>query len=82
MTHHKDDTTISRVMETLIENGMESMGEAFGILYNAAMEIERAQFLGADRYERNEDRIGRANGFKDKTIKARVGKIPLKIPVV
>lgn len=82
MTHHKDDTTIARVMETLIENGMESMGEAFGILYNAAMEIERAQFLGADRYERNEDRIGRANGFKDKTIKARVGKIPLKIPQV
>lgn len=82
MTHHEDDTTIARVMETLIENGMESMGEAFGILYNAAMEIERAQFLKADRYVRSEDRIGRANGFKDKTIKARVGKIPLKIPQV
>ena len=53
MTHHEEDTTIARVMETLIENGMESMGEAFGILYNAAMEIERAQFLGAGRYERS-----------------------------
>ncbi|MBC8236542.1 IS256 family transposase [bacterium] len=82
MTHHQDDTTIARVMETLIENGMDGMGEAFGILYNAAMEIERAQFLGASRYERSENRIGRANGFKDKTIKARVGKIPLKIPQV
>ena len=82
MTHHQDNTTIERVMETLIENGMESMGEAFGILFNAAMEIERAQFLGADRYERNENRIGMANGFKDKTINSRVGKIPLKIPQV
>ena len=82
MTHHQDNTTIERVMETLIENGMESMGEAFGILFNAAMEIERAQFLWADRYERNENRIGMANGFKDKTINSRVGKIPLKIPQV
>lgn len=31
MTHHEDDTTIARVMETLIENGMESMSAAFGI---------------------------------------------------
>jgi len=82
MTHHKDDTTISRVMETLIENGMESMGEAFGILYNAAMEIERSEFLGAGRYERNENRIGRANGFKSKTMSTRVGKVALNIPQV
>jgi len=82
MTHHKDDTTIERVMETLIENGLDGMGEAFGILYNTAMEIERAQFLGAGRYERSENRIGQGNGFKNKTIKARVGKIPLKIPQV
>ncbi len=61
MTHHENDTTIERVMETLISNGMESMGEAFGILYNAAMEMERAHFLGAGRYERSENRIGQAN---------------------
>ena len=82
MTHHEDDTTIARVMETLISNGMESMGEAFGILYNAAMEMERAQFLGAGRYERSESRIGQANGFKDKEMNSRVGKIPLRIPQV
>ena len=82
MTHHEDDTTIERVMETLIENGMESMGDAFGILYNAAMELERAQFLGAGRYERSENRAGRANGFKGKKIKSRVGEIALRIPQV
>lgn len=82
MTHHENDTTIARVMETLIENGMESMSVAFGILYNAAMEIERAQFLGAERYERSESRIGQSNGFKDKVVNTRVGKIPLRIPQV
>ena len=82
MTHHEDDTTIAQVMEFLIENGMENMGKAFGILYNVAMEIERQQFLGAERYERCQSRIGHANGFKDKVINSRVGKIPLKIPQV
>jgi transposase-like protein len=82
MTHHKDDTTIAHVMETLIDNGMGSMGETFGLLYNTAMELERAQFLGAGRYERSENRVGRANGFKNKNVKSRVGNIPLKIPQV
>ena len=82
MTHYEKDTTIARVMDTLISNGMESMGEAFGILYNAAMEIERAQFFGAGRYERSESQIGQADGFKDKKINSRVGEIPLRIPQV
>lgn len=57
MTHHEDDTTIERVMETLIENGLGGTSEA-----------------------RTES--AKSNGFKDKTIKTRVGEIPLKIPQV
>jgi len=82
MTHHADDTTLESVMETLIENGMDGLGEAFSLLYNTAMEVERSRFLGANRYERSENRIGQSNGFKNKTIKSRVGKIALKIPQV
>ncbi len=82
MTLQEKDPTIAQVMEALISNGMDSMGEAFAILYNAAMEIERAQFLGAGRYERCENRIGQANGFKDKIIISRAGRIPLNIPQV
>jgi hypothetical protein len=71
MSHHEDDTTIARVMETLISNGVESMGEAFGILYNAAMEMERAHFLGAGRYERIENRVllvpGGRHSYRDTT---------------
>ncbi len=32
MTHHENDTPIAQVMEPLINNGMASMGEAFGAL--------------------------------------------------
>ncbi len=82
MTHHAENTTLESVMETLIANGMDGLGEAFSILYNTAMEVERSRFLGASRYERNEKRIGQSNGFKNKTIKSRVGSISLKIPQV
>lgn len=47
------------------------MGEAIQILMNEAMKIERNRFLGVLPYERNPDREGYANGYKDKTIKTR-----------
>ncbi len=43
----------------------KSMGEAFGILYNAAMEIERSQLQGASRYGQSENPIGQGNGCFD-----------------
>ena len=82
MTHQPEDTAIAAVMETLIMNGFEGMADAFGILFNEAMRIERSGFLRADHYERNGDRVGYANGFKDKSIKARVGNVFLKVPQV
>ncbi len=51
-------------MESLIDNGLDGMGEALRILMNEAMKIERTDFLQATPYERTEDRVGHANGFK------------------
>ena len=50
------------------------------VLFNAAMEAERAHFLGADSYERTKSRTGYANGFKERTLNTRVGKLNLKVP--
>lgn len=82
MTHRPEDTAIAAVMETLIECGFEGMADAFSILFNEAMRLERSGFLGADHYERTGHRIGHANGFKDKSVKSRVGDVLLKIPQV
>jgi transposase-like protein len=70
------------VMEALISNGTEGMRPVIERLFNEAMKIERARFLGANPWERNEDRAGHANGFKDKTIQTRIGALELKIPQV
>lgn len=82
MTHRPEDTTISNVMETLIEHGFEGMAEAVALLLNEAMKIERSEFLGAGPYERSPNRIGSGNGFKDKRVKTRVGEMALRVPQV
>lgn len=44
------------------------------------MRIERSEVLRAEPFERTEERAGYANGFKDKTVKTRFGKIRFDIP--
>jgi transposase-like protein len=43
---------------------------------------ERSAVLQAQPYERCEDRLGHANGFKPKSLATRVGQIELRIPQV
>ena len=83
MTHHEPDaTTISNALELLTEHGYEGMARAIEILLNEAMKIERSAFLGAGPYERSEDRVGYANGYKPKRVKSRLGELTLAIPKV
>jgi len=82
MTHPPQDSAIRAAMESLIENGLDGMGEALRILMNEAMKIERSEFLHAAPYQRSAERVGHANGFKDKTVQTRVGAIRLRVPQV
>ncbi len=83
MTHHETDSrTIGRALEILTENGMEGMARALEIVFNAAMKLERAEFLGAGPFERTEERVGHANGFKPRRLQTRVGPLELAIPQV
>ena len=80
MTHRSDDTTIANVMEMFIANGLDGMAEAVSVLMNEAMKLERSSFLQADPFERSSKRQGYANGFKDKSVRSRVGELSLRIP--
>jgi len=82
MTHRSDNKVFDRVLEVLIENGLDEMASAMEVIFNEAMKIERAGFLGAEPHERTTDRRGYSNGYKDKTIRSRVGELKLKIPQV
>ena len=84
MAHrHEDDSTATRqAMAILLEEGLEGMPRAMEILLNAAMKIERSEFLRAGPYERTPERLGYANGNKPKTVNSRSGPLRLEIPQV
>lgn len=70
------------IFEELMEEGAEAFRSVLEKLLNLAMELERSEFLGAEPYERTSRRRDYANGFKDKTVATRVGRLKLKIPQV
>ena len=82
MTYENDFTVPKAYLEQLAEGGMEYMPELIRILLNAAMRAERQNHLGVGPYERSPERKGYGNGFKEKTMKTRVGEITLDVPQV
>jgi transposase-like protein len=82
MTHEEKYTMIEPILEALISGEPEALTKAMSMLLNAAGKLEREKALNAEHYERSEDRLGYANGYKDKTLNSRIGKIPVKIPQV
>ena len=80
MTHSQESTPFDLMIQVLDQHGFEGMARAIEILVNEAMKIERNEALGAQPYERTEERRGYANGFKPKTLQTRVGKVELQVP--
>ena len=70
------------ILEEFMEEGAGAFRKVLEKLLNLAMELERPEFLGAEPYERTRERRDHANGFKDKTVATRVGRLKLKIPPV
>lgn len=83
MIHHNPDrTAIAPALELQISAGFEGLASCLELLMNEAMRIERSRFLEAGPYERSEDRVGYANGYKPKQVKSRLGELGLQIPKV
>ena len=68
--------------EELVGKGLEAVPELLRVLINTAMQAERSRYLQAEEYERTEERIGHANGYKPKTMHTRVGDITFAVPQV
>lgn len=78
MTHRNDYT----FTDELAGKGLEAVPEMLRVLINNAMQAERSRYLQAEEYERTEERIGHANGYKPKTVHTRVGDITFAVPQV
>ena len=83
MTHSQINSTLSDLLtEMVTQSGFDILPELVRVIINQAMKIEREQHLGAQLYERTEDRHGYANGYKPKTVNTRLGEITFEIPQV
>jgi len=82
MTNQIDPDLLNTVLQLLTTEGSSGFAEGLRLLVNEAMVQERSAVLQARPYERCDDRLGRANGFKPKTLASRVGPLLLRIPQV
>lgn len=80
LTHLSQSSGCRQAVQLLTEHGFEGLTQAFSLLLNEVMRIERCEALGAAPYQRTDQRRGYANGFKDKTMRTRLRDMPLKVP--
>jgi len=80
MAQHNENRPIDGAVELLQNNGFDALAEAVTVLLNSAMVAERSEHLCAEPYERSAQRVGYANGYKDKFLKTRLGTLSLKVP--
>ena len=82
MTYELDCTLPDEFLAPILEHGLDALPDLIRTVINAAMELERQQHLGVAPYERSEKRQGYANGYKQKTVATRLGKITFDVPQV
>ena len=82
MTYQADFTLPSELLEQIASQGLDFVPELVRILVNAAMRAERENYLGAELYQRSNERHGHANGYKPKTVQTRMGEITFAVPQV
>jgi len=80
MTHPAQFSGLGEAIQLLAEHGFDGLAEVLELLLNEVMKLERSEVLHAAPYQRTEKRQGYANGFKDKSVRTRVGELHLKVP--
>jgi len=81
-THRNQTDVIDTVLQLLLDNDQNALAEGFRVMVNEAMKAERSYVLNAAPYERSEERLGYANGFKPKTVATRLGPLTFQVPQV
>jgi putative transposase len=81
-THRNQTDVIDTVLQLLLDNDQGALAEGFRLMVNEAMKAERNYALNAAPYERTDQRMGYANGFKPKTVATRLGSLTFEVPQV
>ena len=71
---------IFELMEDYLVDQEDGMKKLLTWFLNLVMQLEAIQQSGAEAYERNKDRTAHRNGYKNRSLKTRVGEITLSKP--
>ena len=63
-----------------LEPDADFLRESLKVVTQLLMEAEVAQAVGAQKYERSEERTNHRNGYRERVWETRVGRIDLRIP--
>ena len=82
ISNKSNKAMIHEILEDFANRGINQLKESLERLFNQLMIAEREDFIGAGPYERSTDRKDYSNGFKNKSLLTRSGKLDLKVPQV
>lgn len=82
MTNTEYYSVFEQMIEDLQTDHREGLSKVISSILNLSMRLEQEKALQAQPYERIDTRSGHRNGYKDKTLKTRMGDIPILIPQV
>jgi len=81
MAKHRMDVTtfVGKLMEA---EDVDLLREGVRVLAQVLMDAEVSSQIGAELYERTEDRTAQRNGYRSRTWDTRVGTVELKVPKI
>ncbi|KFN89177.1 transposase [Tetragenococcus muriaticus PMC-11-5] len=81
MTQLHINIDFEKLTEAIMQSDMNMMMKSLAVpVLNAYMEVERDEFIQAQNYERNDQRLDYRNGYYERNFILAVGKLRLKIP--
>lgn len=75
------DVTLSQALLPALLSGQDGLAKLLQSALNQVLEAQMTEHLGAERYERTDERGGRhRNGYRERQLFTRVGPITLRVP--
>jgi putative transposase len=74
------DVTLSEALMPDLSERPNALSQLLESVIQQVLEAQLSEHLGADRYERNEERAGYRNGYRERQLYTRVGPLTLRVP--
>ncbi len=74
------DVTLSESMMPDLLERPNALAQLVQTVIQQVLEAQVSEHVGADRYERTDDRAGYRNGYRERQLYTRVGPVTLRVP--